>query len=321
MKNYIANLPNTPSNWIIPIDSASVDPIPVDTTSLNNRAVYVYDYDNATYTLLNGVLPIDMKWGQDSPYNMRSPGDYNEKGEWYDHAFVCCGAMSIAMVMTHPKYRPDITVDGHKLDWQRMWNFKYQDYATLYPEQFGGVVENHISALFELLSLPENLNVNWGQYGSTCYVDRIAPVLSKYGVNCEKNFVPYSMDLLTSEIGQGYPVIMFGTTEIRPGVKGGHAWIVSAILKAEVPYKLVPFLDEFDIVLDSGIRTFNLLHHNWGWAKSNEGLDYNGYYFESDTVVSGKGLKFDENFGLVVRKPNGWGTYSDFRVYAGLRKK
>lgn len=324
LKNYIANLPNTPSNWVIPTDPV----VPIDTTKF--KLIRVYDYDNATYTLLNGVTPIDMKWGQDYPYNMRYPDGYNDKGQYYQHAFVCCGAMSIAMVMTHPKYRPDITINGHKMDWQRMWNFKYEDYATLYPDRFGDIVENHISELLWTLSTPENLDVDFGQYGSYCWLSDIAPVLSKFGIDCEHPCIPYSLTALESEIGQGYPVIIDGSiVPQKPEDSGSHIWIVSAILKAEVPYELRTnsMVQEPDYGLDpvTGIQEFTLLHHNWGWAKcrreGQEGWDYNGYYLESSKIVSGNDIYFDEDFGFVINRPDGWGTYNNFTIWTGLRKR
>lgn len=318
LKNYIANLPNTPDNWII-----STDPIvPIDTTSF--QTTYVYDYDNATFTLLNGVTPIDMAWGQNSPYNMRCQGGFRKDGTPYEHGAVCCGAMSIAMVMTHPKFRPDITINGVKLDWQKMWNFKYEDYRELYPDRFAGVLENHITALFELLSSEENLDVNWeDEYLTTCSLSDIARVIRKYGIETN-GYIPYKYESLAEEIGQGYPVLIAGFSP------SGHIWICSAILKADVPYKIVPVVNDPSMpgfVIESGIRTFNLLHHNWGWAKDTHleqeyGIvtDYNGYYFESSEIQSGKGLKFDEDFGLVIRKSRNWGTYSDLLIWTGLRQ-
>ncbi len=326
LKNYIANLPNTPNNWTIPIDTMPVGPVPVDTTSLNFKTTYVYDYDNATFTLLNGVTPIDMAWGQHSPYNMRCPGGFREDGSYYEHGAVCCGAMSIAMLMTHPKYRPDITINGVKLDWQKMWNFKYENYRELYPERFTGILENHISALFELLSSEKNLNVNWKhEWLSTCYSSDIMKVIQKYGIECTGGHIPYNYESLAEDISNGYPVMIDGYTN-----EGGHIWICSAILKADIPYKIVPVVNDPSMpgfVIESGIRTFNLLHHNWGWAKDTHleqdyGIvtDYNGYYFESSEIQSGKGLKFDEDFGLVIRKSRSWGTYSNLHIWKGLRQ-
>ncbi len=333
LKNFIANLPNSPDNW-----NLSTDPTPVDTTSFDYQTTFVYDYDNATFNLLNGVTPVDMKWGQHSPYNMYNEGGVDDDGP-YDHGAVCCVAMSMAMVMTHPKIlhyvsvlKPNISSyvigTGHFVaywdnffspNWQKMWNFKETEYAGIYPDRFGTIIETDIAPLLTRLCI--DLNVTWGRNTSFAYSDDIESVLSEYIVSCKNPMIPYSIEAIEHEISQGYPVIISG--DVTGGA--GHVWVCSAILEARVPYKVVPVVQDpdFEIVIDSGIRTLNFLHHNWGWGRSvqkgEERWDYNGYYAESDTIISGKGLKYDEDFSIVVNKPNGWGTYHGFTIWTGIR--
>lgn len=207
-----------------------------------------------------------------------------------------------------------------------MWNFKYEDYRELYPERFAGVLEDQISALFELLSSKENQYVYYkDENTSLCSSFDIMRVLEKYGIECTDDRMPYKYEYLAEEISNGYPVMIDGSSN-----DGGHVWICSAILKADIPYKVVPVVEDPSMpgfVVESGVRTFNLLHHNWGWAKDRRlekdyGIitDYNGYYYESSIIKSGKGIKFDEDFGLVIHKSQGWGTYSNLNIWKGLRQ-
>lgn len=82
---------------------------------------------------------------------------------------------------------------------------------------------------------------------------------------------------------------------------------------------------DYGLKPEIGIEEFTLLHHNWGWAKAKrpgeEGWDYSGYYLESSKIVSGKDLFFDDDFGIVFNRPDGWGTYHNFSLWAGLRKR
>lgn len=293
-----------------------VDPIVlIDTTTLN-KPIKVYDYENANYTLRNGVQPISLQWRQHAPYNMCNPS-----GEYYEHAAVCCVAMSMAMVMSHPRYRPELLINGQPIDWEKIWRYKYYGIEFEYPELcLDDVLENQLAPLFTQLCY--DLGVEWGEDTSWANTNYITPVFNNYDISVANSDDSYSFAKMENEIGQGYPVIIKG---YEPFYGAGHAWVCSAVLYADVPYKVVLYVEppyggvsEDELILETGVSHFSLLHHNWGWNPK-----CTGYYLNAEKIVSGQDIFFDENFDVVKisNKHQGWSTYQDFRIWTGIRKR
>lgn len=302
-KNAITNLPHN-----LPV----IDSIGVDKTEF----VKCYDYSNAEYSLVNGVEPLTYKWGPHAPWNTENAYLKPNPDNVANYANNC-SCIAMAMILTNEHYRPKSFNGENFPDWDLVSAYKYEGIIL---DSFS--TNNGLSAVVHLihfLSQEKLMNVcDWGKWTSYNSTGSIKPAFANLGYQVQE--MPFNGKEISSSIEAGYPVFVLGQKLDGEDAGPCHSWVVSAILKAKVPYYYVAVNDftapEPDVPITYFYETQTLVHHNWGWAGQGD-----GFYFDAIEIQSGQDVILDDSFNIIkaIDRHHGWGLYGNLSFFKDKR--
>lgn len=284
---------------------------------VDTEFVKCYDYNNAEYSLVNGVEPLTYKWGPHAPWNTENAHLKPNPDNVSNYANNC-SCIAMAMILTNNHYRPT-SFDGQDFpDWDLVSAYKYE--GIILNDLF--YTNNGLSAVVHLihfLSQEKLMNVcDWGKWASYNSTGSIKPAFESLGYQVQET--PFNGKSVSSSIEAGYPVFVLGQKLDGEDAGPYHSWVVSAILKAKVPYHWVAANDftapDPDVPITYFYETQTLVHHNWGWAGQGD-----GFYFDAIEIQSGQDVILDDSFNIIktIDKHHGWGLYGNLSFFKDKR--
>ena len=221
---------------------------------------------------------LECEWGQDTtPYNLYT---FTSDGK---QAVTGCASVAVAQILYY--WGVDFTVDGTRLEWEKMRR-QISHNSIMYPPAY-----EMIGKLFSELGSNENLNTKYGVDKSSSSPDNFVRTFKNCGLQDGGKMEAYNYDLITEAIKKG-PILLTGyskkittkkqilgiTISTTTSYEGGHAWVIDQLLtrhRTKYAYSNgeVHPVEQYE----------HLVHCNMGWHGSS-----NGYYFSG---------KFDTNKG------------------------
>ena len=188
--------------------------------------------------MINGYCPV--KWGQEYPYNYYCP---TEDGQ---NTLTGCVATAVAQLMCTYRY-PD-SYNGYEFDWQEMIDSKkiiegtagFDGLVYFLGEPDAGM--HQIARLMQQLGLPENLDMNYGKYGSGASMTSILRTLENFGYAKGAIYLSRAwfkgehLEEISSELEKGYYCLVSGAKKTRDE-EGNltdtgifHCWLLHGIM-------------------------------------------------------------------------------------------
>lgn len=305
MRNLIAEQEPALANFPEDLSGIAIDGgggIGEDTETL----VKVYDYTNAQFQLL-GRRPLTNKWNQWEPFCNMMPSFTDASGRIVPHAAVGCAPLAAALIMCDPIYNAP-TFKGMTFNWAKMLLYETMKQEKTDPS-FQGVADYDFPKLFKTLTDPANGNFrvsDYGEYITWTYADScVSQTFRNFGLVNSGKLEDFSESKVLEALQEGYPVFM---CDWDTETGGGHAWVCSAALKANVPYTYVPKSQLTQAIpADAKWQTEEkvLLHHNFGWSGN-----CNGYYYIDMSVNTAMGGILNDNLEPNYRRPSeSWGNF------------
>lgn len=243
------------------------------------------------YQSMGGVM-CNNKWGQQEPYNLYSPSFDGRKSP------AGCTATALAQLLTIYDYPQQY--NGYTFDWDEMEK-QMQVYqgnpATMYPPAY-----EMIGRLFEQISLPYNLDMQFTLGGSGAYLYNVPRTMVNLGFSNPGTYHGYYD---TEEVRQAlldfYPVLVTGyafeitlssetNRDTYLGISvdksnitysGGHTWLVDQLVRM---YRTVT-ITTADGRVSVGTEEKELIHCNYGWNGAANGLYYSGAFDATNGCV------------------------------------
>lgn len=300
----IAADPNAPSTILALTDTGFLDPNQTQDnpglimylanmeTQLNTISPPMHaSYGPWCYQSMGGVMCHNV-WGQRDPYNLFAPlidGNMPPAG---------CTATALAQLLTIYDYPKEY--NGYKFEWDEME--KQMQVYLGNPRESYPPAHEMIGRLFEQISLPCNLDMQFGLSGSGASLYQVPRTMANLGFSNPGTYKEYYD---TEEVKQAlldfYPVLVTGyayeiTRSSESGqdrylgisidkrnitYSGGHTWLVD---------QLVRMSRTVTVTSADGKRTSfeqesELIHCNFGWNGASNGLYYSGAFDTSNGCV------------------------------------
>lgn len=296
----VAADPAAPSTILALTDSGSLNPNqPQDNPGL---IMYLANMENILnvippihasygpwcYQSMGGVMCTN-EWGQRNPYNLYSPlvdGKLPPAG---------CTATALAQLLTIYNY--PLTYNGYTFNWDEME--KHMQVHLGNPREDYPPAYEMIGRLFQQISLPYNLNMQFGlSIGSGAYLYNVPRTMANLGFSDPGVYRDYYD---TEEVKQAlldfYPVLVTGYAYMSSSkaagqdeylginvdkssinYSSGHTWLVDQLIRM---HRKVTIINPDGTDGMSFTQERELVHCNFGWNGTSNGLYYSGAF---DTV-------------------------------------
>ena len=218
-----------------------------------------------------------MKWGQDAPYNMKTPVKDGQ------NCVVGCVAVALGQIVAtnyYNKYYPGntspepSTFGGQSINWSEIFNAikRYSNNPNSRRYYFTTEDNSEVRAVAGFLSgIGSAIGMEYGVSSSSASRHDAARFLKAMGFR-DVDIYYFSEGKLKEMVAdRGLPTYIRGS-----GLDGGHAWVVDGVKKwnREVTYR-------YTNPVSSGTKTEEkqLYHCNFGWAGICDGYYYAGSVF------------------------------------------
>ncbi len=263
-------------------------------------------YNNWENTVYKNSAYCSVKWAQGYPYNKYCIDDYG------NYSVTGCGATALAQLMSVYKYPQSFGSFG--FNWDGM---TVEPYAQFCSSQ----AQDQIARLMQQLGLPSNLNIDYDgdNRGGSRTVD-VKRTLEAFHYSNGGEIHGYNSSLLSSEIINGYPVLVRGEREYyneekKRTEREGHIWLVHGLLERSRVVEIR------DLKTKELLRTYNEVESyplcNWGWGGYQDG------YYLSGAFAPGPGGP-DYNEDLTRPKYESYKELDDFKyeqkIIVNIRK-
>lgn len=239
--------------------------------------------------LIHQVAPlVKVEWGQGRPYNFCAKEILDSTTNSYKKAYLGCGPLSIAMVMSVYKYPKSIK--GKTIDWDKfveMNKISYKSDSTY--------TEDELDVFNFLRVVADSVNAKWGLSGTSIKVPNVPLCFKRLGYSSASNFTyDFSSLDLVKMINEGNPVLIGGSTELDKDAVYSHMWVCDGYKN----YQISQWRNGKQLL----VRRFKRLFHcNWGWSG-----DCNGdFYF-------GKFAPYQQKIEDITKEPVGNSTMPDW---------
>lgn len=241
-------------------------------------------YSPWRYQSMGGVMCTN-KWGQRKPYNLYSP--------LIDGAMPPAGCTATALAQLLTIYNYPEKYNGYVFDWCEME--KHMQVHLGNPTVDYHPAHDMIGRLFEQISLPYNLDMQFGLSGSGAYLYNVPRTMTNLGFSNPGTYYGYYD---TEEVKQAlldfYPVLVTGyayaTTRSGPSEQdeylgicvdkssisysSGHTWLVDQLIRMSRSVTIT----SADGKTTEYTEEKELIHCNFGWSGSSNGLYYSGAF-------------------------------------------
>jgi peptidase C10 family len=255
---------------------------PVDSPDYGKKepgeGVYSYkDYpDSVVYYQILGysaLLPRNLAWGQEDPYNMFAPIKNNKRCR--------AGCVPVACGQYLAYYRQPQQLQGKKIDWKAIHE--------------RGHIKQNVEIASLLRSIADGLNVSWGEKQTTVTSGRVPVFFESAGFQCDEYSLAYyvGIDSIVNRLVQGVDnrqLFLVQGADYKHSV--GHMWIVDG----SAQFVKVKRLKEKDGRFQDrayyywGTKNDKYLHMNWGWNGRNNG------FFRAGIFRTDKFTELDDPF-------------------------
>ncbi len=224
------------------------------------EGVYSYkDYPDSIvyYKVLNAsrILPDELKWGQEEPYNLFAPVVEGKRCR--------AGCVPVACAQYLAYYRQPRQLQGKTIDWKLIYT--------------RGDKNQNVEIAKLLRSVADGLNVDWGNTRTNTRTLSIPVFFDLAGFKCVEYSAAYDVgvDSIVNRLVQGVeawqPFLIQG---VDLDNRAGHMWIVDGGAQC---VKVKRLKDKNGRFQDGAYYYWNTkndkyLHMNWGWGGRNNGF-------------------------------------------------
>ena len=230
-----------------------------------NAKAWLESYARQVQALDNGVTAVETgtqfqaiaplltcKWGQDEPYNLRTPIDTNKEGKQV-HSVTGCGATAMAQLMFHHKLPsvkaiPAYTTESRnfKMDELPAYDFNWDLIKSTYDKNDSEESRQEVAKL--MLYCGQSIKMNYTA-GASDGMPTPEAFINYFGYSkqaCEVRRFNYTRtewdQLMYNELAASRPILYYGD-----GTLGAHEFVVD------------------------GCDAQGLFHINWGWDGESDG--------------------------------------------------